>query len=194
MDRLKIIRKIIRKRVAKPRVKRGLATKSGANHRIVRNNSQGLCELSRTVSPLIIIIKKIIIIITYYLHAYFCAHTRVRRSYFSIGRGMYCENMSFVVPSGTIKQKMSTGTVTVKHTVYFRGGKNEKPRYWRKNEHYQKETEMNDPHATLSAQHRPGSPVCGNPAAFRAVGWTGTRRNLRKTERGIDPINSRNER
>ena len=99
-----------------------------------------------------------------------------------------------MVPSGSIKEETPTGTITVKHTVSLCGGKNGKPRFRRKNKHYQKEIESYDPNTTLSAQNRPGSPVCGYPAAFRAVGRTGTSRNLRKTERGIDPINSRNER
>lgn len=53
---------------------------------------------------------------------------------------------------------------------------------------------MYDPNNPQSPPNRPGSPVCGDPAAFGAVFRAGITRNLRKTERPILPINPINER
>jgi hypothetical protein len=52
----------------------------------------------------------------------------------------YCEKRTFMVPSGTIKEVTPTGTSTLLDRLACKGGKNQKPRYWRKNADFPRRT------------------------------------------------------
>ncbi len=52
----------------------------------------------------------------------------------------YCEKRTFMVPSGTIKEVTPTGTSALLDRLACKGGKNQKPRYWRKNADFPRRT------------------------------------------------------
>lgn len=65
-----------------------------------------------------------------------------------------CECCAFVVPSGTIKEVMPTGTITVKLRVFFLRRRNLKPRYYAKNPLLQKGMTMYEPRNKQLAETR----------------------------------------
>ena len=116
--------------------------KNAFKQEIVRNSTQGICELSLTVSPLIIRRKIIIQIIHYTSHVDFCACTRVRGTYFFSERHV-CVPIeriaigivnNFTKTNGSfpaIQDMTARERVALLDTVCFMRRRNQKPHFRR---------------------------------------------------------------